>query len=578
MDEKIVEDDDQSSVGSSNDSSIFSILDSASSGSQSSTDGLLSAVDELVEMMANDEILKPLYRAAVSDQTIGGDVFEVKFRRLLESCSEELKMEAHQQLQGYAVKLLRSRAAYVCRLRALHDPRYDDKEKEMRKVHTQRNERLGPEIVEQVNSWSQALITPDFSNATTSRIICPICSKEFKGNLQDAKSNLRRHLRNSPRHTREYSLKCPMPECEKKSRMRSDNLGKHLQNIHKISSKSERQSIIGQCRQIPPDRATPGPEYELLQVAEEAEEGFRALQSIEQELEPNDDLLDLQSLVDLEEFFLWSDAFINLRTNFRQCMLPPETIVLSPDIHQQVHSAQNEDPPGICAETDHSASPRFFKALSLQVTKMQTLHTSIRYRLADLSSLLWGWGSRICESYMRRWEPLIDRDKVRIRWECRCGRKLWDDFRELRPRAAEDLRRSLHFNESTVSAQGTNEPSSYSLGGNGNLSVARTPVLSNSGASNHSHAATAATEGGVVTTEPPSSTSPGPEPKFLLLCFRKPGDTLRLYHLNVEDIKTDFELMRLLQQKYWTHQGLLGRFFSPRKIKSVMFRKVRHQT
>lgn len=578
MDENTVEDDDQSSVGSSSDSST---LNGPSCSSQFSTDDLLSVVDGLVNLLANDQILKPLYRAAVSDQTIGGDVFEANFRRLLESCSEELKMEAHRPLHEYASKKLRSRAAYLShRLRALHDPGYDDKEKEMRKVHTQRNERLGPGIVEQVNSWSQALISPDFSNATASGVSCPICFKEFKGNLEDAKSKLRRHLRSSPRHTRMYGLKCPMPECEKKNPMRSDNLEPHLQNFHKISSKSNRQSIIEHCRQSLPDREMFAPGY-LMQVAGEAEEEFRASQSIEQEPEPDGDRLDPQNLIMLKEFLLSSDAFRNLRTKFEQYMLPAETTVLFPDIPQQVNSAKNEGPPGVCAETDHSASPQFSKALSLQVTKMQTLHTSIRNRLAGLSSLFWGQGSRMPESYMRRWEPLIDRDKVRIRWECRCGRKLWDDFRELRPSAAEDLRRSLQFNESTASAQETNDaqqpPSSYSLGGNGTVSVARMPVSSHAGALGHSSAAAAA-EDGVVATEPPSSTSPGPEPKFLLLCFRKPGDTLRLYHLSVEDVTTDFQLFHLLQQTYRAYQGLLGRCFSPRKIKSVVFRKVRHRT
>lgn len=458
MDEKVVKNDDRSSVGSPDESSIFSSRDGTSLGSQSSTDGRLLLVDELVDLLVNDRILKLLYRVAIDDQAIGGDVFEATFRQLLESCSEELEKEAHQPFQNYVVELLRSRAAYMSKeVRALHDPGYDEKEK----LQTQRSEWLRHAIVE-------------------------------------------------------------------------------------------------------------------------VEEKLRASQSIEQEPEPDGDFLDVQDLMILKEFLLSSFTFQNLRTNFKQRMLPAETTALFPDVPQQTDSTQNEDLSGICAKTDYLGSLRFYKALSLQVTRMQTLYNLTRSALADLGSFLWSWELTLSESYMRRREPFINRDKVRIRWRCRCGRKLWDDFRELRPGAAEDLRRCLHFNESTISAQETNEqqtPSSCSLGGNGNVAVARTPVSSYAGASGHSSAAAAAAaESSVVATEPPSSTSPAPDPKFLLLCFKKPGDTLRLYHLNVEDIKTDFQLFHLLQQRYRAYQGQLGRFFSPRKIKSIVFRKVRHRS
>ena len=47
----------------------------------------------------------------------------------------------------------------------------------------------------------------------------------------------------------------------------------------------------------------------------------------------------------------------------------------------------------------------------------------------------------------RYWEPSLGRGKIRIRWTCQCGRRLWDDYEELRPGAAEDLRRSLDYYE-----------------------------------------------------------------------------------------------------------------------------------
>ena len=88
--------------------------------------------------------------------------------------------------------------------------------------------------------------SPDSGNPTTYRF-CRACTKEFKGSLEYAKSNYRRHLRESPRHNKNHGLKCPRPECSAKPPMRSDNLKGHLRNVHKLSSK-EALSIIDSCK------------------------------------------------------------------------------------------------------------------------------------------------------------------------------------------------------------------------------------------------------------------------------------------------------------------------------------------
>ena len=358
--------------------------------------------------------------------------------------------------------------------------------------------------------------------------------------------------------------------------MRSDNLRRHLQRFHKISSESERQTIIQFSKKYWRDRARPGPKYDLQQVAEEPGEDDGVSTNIEQELEPLGGLMDVPDLKYLEEFLLSSNAFKNLRTNFKQFVQP---VIVLPDIPQQVHFAQNSLLPRIYPETDQTASSQIHKVLSLQATKMQALHTSIKCSLVQLSSLCWSLGSRMFESYVRRWEPLKDQNKVRIRWRCRCDSMLWDDFRELRPGAAEDLRRCLNLYESTTNGQGTNNlqqpPILHSLGGNAAGSVARMPLSSYAADSDQFSTADTA-QGGIMTTEPPPSTISSLEAKDLLLCLRKPRDNLRLYHLSVENMKNDFQLFQLLQQTYQAYRGLLGRLFSPRHVKSIAFRKVKH--
>ena len=583
MDEKAIRDDDQLSVQSSSQPSGFSTPYDASVGSQSSTDQPLSAVDQLIDLLADDELLKPLYLAATHSEIIGGDRFEKDFSRLLELCSEELEKEAHDQLQNQVVRLVRTRAAYISiRLRHMHNkPKYDNIAKERRKLDTPKTERWKTEIVEQVKSSTTLPATephisisstsPDSSIPTTSGVICRACSKGFNGSPQAARANYQRHLRESPRHNRNWGPKCPMPECAARF-MRSDNLQRHLQTVHSISSESERQGFIQISKKNSEDRATPGPKYDLQQVAEEPEKDDGVSRDIEQELEPLGGLMDLPDLKNLEEFFLSSNAFKNLRTNFKQFVQRAENTIGFLDIAQQIHSADHNVLPGIYPETGQTASSRIHKALSLRATTMQALHTSIKCRLVQLSSHCWSLGSRMFESYVRRWEPLKDQDKVRIRWRCRCGTMLWDDFRELRPGAAEDLRASLNFHESTMNSQGTNN---LALGGNVAGSVARMPVSSYAAASDQLSTVDAA-EGGIMTAESPPSNTSSLEAKYLLLCFKKPRDTLRLYHLSVENVKNDFQLFQLLRQTYQTYRGLSGRLFSPRHVRSIAFRKVKH--
>ena len=77
---------------------------------------------------------------------------------------------------------------------------------------------------------------------------CRACCKAFTGSPQNANSNLRRHLRESPRHNKNVGLRCPQPECRTRRPMRSDNLKSHLLLTHTIASASERQKILDECK------------------------------------------------------------------------------------------------------------------------------------------------------------------------------------------------------------------------------------------------------------------------------------------------------------------------------------------
>lgn len=182
-------------------------------------------------------------------------------------------------------------------------------------------------------------------------------------------------------------------------------------------------------------------------------------------------------------------------------------------------------------------------------------------------------------------EPPVDEDKVRIRWTCRCGTKLWDDFKELIPGAAEHLCQNLDIKRKTAerlqhSPSGAQQPSTVQSPPGGQLMrvssgplttvSVNTPPGSALGNSQQLMGTTTAT----TEIEQPPGHSPNKDERFLLLCISRKNDTLRLLQLNVEHIKSDFSLFRLLQTTYRDHQGAVARYFSPRKLLSINFRKV----
>lgn len=102
-----------------------------------------------------------------------------------------------------------------------------------------------------LTTLSQASISPSSlgpETPTSPFASCRECSRDFAGSPQDARSNLQRHLRTSPRHNKNAGLKCPLPECRMRRPMRSDNLGPHLQKFHKMSSSSDRQIVIDESK------------------------------------------------------------------------------------------------------------------------------------------------------------------------------------------------------------------------------------------------------------------------------------------------------------------------------------------
>lgn len=188
--------------------------------------------------------------------------------------------------------------------------------------------------------------------------------------------------------------------------------------------------------------------------------------------------------------------------------------------------------------------------------------------------------------WSRCWEPPLDRGKIRIRWTCRCGTKLWDDFRELQPGAAERLQRSLKYCnlDAVERSRDTNDvaqqsdalqppPTAHKSSGNIDLAITNNATrLAETGLPEMSRSGSTSVNDAMNTKLSPDD-SQSLHKKYLLVCLSKRNDTLRLFQLSIEHIKDDCSLFQLLQRVYQDHRGSFVRFFSPWRLKSINFLK-----
>ena len=143
-------DEEMSSGRSSFAESIRSTEPDESISSTYSVEEFESAAEELEGLFANDEVLKPLYKTAFENRSIGVDRFLRNFPRLLKIYAKELRDDADGKLQKCTVRLVSTQAQYITNsIRRRYDPDHNDKAKEMRSLASETPERARQWRVEQ---------------------------------------------------------------------------------------------------------------------------------------------------------------------------------------------------------------------------------------------------------------------------------------------------------------------------------------------------------------------------------------------------------------------------------------------
>ncbi|KAF1951761.1 hypothetical protein CC80DRAFT_423899 [Byssothecium circinans] len=118
--EPVLDDDyDNESVISSYAASVISVQSLASSatdlsnGSGYSAHQIATATKELVTIFQEDDLLKPLYKRAINDDSIGPEKLERNLRRLFKQYAEHLKGEATDGLEYLAARLVTLKARFL---------------------------------------------------------------------------------------------------------------------------------------------------------------------------------------------------------------------------------------------------------------------------------------------------------------------------------------------------------------------------------------------------------------------------------------------------------------------------------
>ena len=179
-------------------------------------------------------------------------------------------------------------------------------------------------------------------------------------------------------------------------------------------------------------------------------------------------------------------------------------------------------------------------------------------------------------------EPPLATGKHRIRWTCRCGIELWDDFTQLKESAAIELQRNLQDANRIISH---NDQSKGDKGDEAKRESDNMPAKSSEDRKIslsdtdpvHGHSDPREEEGSKVSAAI-SPVPPAPESEsrkqFLLLCCCQIKDTLRLSQLDLSGIKSDFQLFEMLKKVYKSRRAPLANLLAVRKVVSVNFRKV----
>ncbi|KAF7884178.1 uncharacterized protein EAF02_004514 [Botrytis sinoallii] len=174
--------------------------------------------------------------------------------------------------------------------------------------------------------------------------------------------------------------------------------------------------------------------------------------------------------------------------------------------------------------------------------------------------------------------PPVAIGKTRVEWRCKCGQKIYDDFTELRPGAANRLKQALTNNDS--GSTNTNRSSSFS-----DCSKSFSKSLSSIFTVWSSNSSRKSLSSGLPTHEPsknqldsnnPNTVRPIPLPVenvYLLICYPSGRYATRLLQLGLHNLepKSDQSLFTILRTNYKSMRSRFLSLISLKTLRSIKF-------
>ncbi|KAF2145778.1 uncharacterized protein K452DRAFT_125379 [Aplosporella prunicola CBS 121167] len=174
-------------------------------------------------------------------------------------------------------------------------------------------------------------------------------------------------------------------------------------------------------------------------------------------------------------------------------------------------------------------------------------------------------------------EKPLEHGKQRIRWQCSCGKRLFDDYRELEPDSLEELREFLEESSKVMKRDGSSQtrnssPDKGLLSGLG--ASIRNCFNSKSTTPCQDPCLPSYNPQQVANAPTTNSTNPKMLPStHLMLCMSASRFGVNLYQEDVSSLQADCELFPYLREAYTLRRGRIRSFFSLRTVESIDFVK-----
>ncbi|KAH6700531.1 hypothetical protein BKA61DRAFT_620717 [Leptodontidium sp. MPI-SDFR-AT-0119] len=328
---------------------------------------------------------------------------------------------------------------------------------------------------------------------------------------------------------------------------------------------------------------------EVMFEAEVRAEGTVDMESDEsgEDSDPESDSEELMNLQQLERFITTSQAFARFIENLRAFIYPIGPLDDSEktdlkDNAKNINELKDKPSSDLEKQKENGTADLASNLLERELGTEQLQDLPDGRPLSDRNILIapnnevasqgtWHY-STFATKVQRLLEPRIPKAQTRVRWKCKCGKSLYDDFIEIRPGAARSLEASLNQRPGNGESRHRSRESPFLASLNGLMTailskLKRPFIRSDQGLPLQHIPPVLGAQQPVVTPSQP------PEAVFLLICHNVSIYDKKLLQLSVSDVSSDETLFRALNKHYRSKLSTWTSLLSFRTLVGIKFVK-----